>query len=181
MTRRKCGRQPPRDPIDQLPLRPCLLMALPAVFALPTPDASIDQIDSTIRLRLVGCRVEHARGAITRAVVECDGPATGQRTIGRQEGSTCPGGDLRLAALATLDAVAQATCGALRLDLIGVKPLRAFDTNIVVVAVLAHHEGKVTRIVGAAMAEDDALIGTARAALHAVNRLASPLLTRLVV
>ena len=155
-------------------------MALPAVFSLPSIDASIE-LESTVRLRLVGCRVEHARGAVSRAVVECDGPAAGQRTIGRQEGSTCPGGDLRLAALATLDAVAQATCGALRLELIGVKPLRAFDTNIVVVAALAHHEGKTTRIVGAAMAEEDVLVGTARATLHAVNRLASPLLTRLVI
>jgi hypothetical protein len=154
-------------------------MALPAVFSLPSIDASIE-LESTVRLRLVDCRVEHARGALSRAVVECDGPAAGQRTIGRQEGSTCPGGDLRLAALATLDAVAQATCGALRLELIGVKPLRAFDTNIVVVAAMAHHEGKTTRIVGAAMAEEDVLVGTARATLHAVNRLASPLLTRLV-
>ncbi|MBL0172928.1 MAG: hypothetical protein IPP90_19925 [Gemmatimonadaceae bacterium] len=156
-------------------------MVLPAIFSLPTIDSSVEQLESTVRLRLVDCRVEHARGALTRAVVECDGPATGQRTVGRQEGSSCPGGDLRLAALATLDAVTQATCGALTLDLIGVKPLRAFDTNIVVVAVLAHHEGKATRIVGAALAEDDALIGTARATMHAINRLASPLLTRLVI
>ena len=156
-------------------------MVLPADSALLNFDTAVDHLESTARLRLVGCRVEHARGAVTRAVVECDGPASGQRTVGRQEGSTCPGGDLRLAALATLDAVSQATSGALRLELIGVKPLRAFDTNIVVVAVLAHHEGVVTRIVGAALSDDDALVGTARATMHAVNRIASPLLSRQVV
>ncbi len=155
-------------------------MALPAIFSLAARDASIDQIEPPARLRLVSCRVEHARGAVTRALVECEGPAGGKRTVGLQEGTTCPGGDLRLTALATLDAVVQATCGALRLELIGVKPLRAFDTGIVVVAVLAHHEGQVTRIIGSAIAEDDTLVGTARATLHAVNRLASPLIARLV-
>ena len=153
-------------------------MALPAVISFPSLDSTVEHLESTVRLRLLGCRVEHDRGARSRAVVECDGPAAGQRIIGRQEGSTCPGGDLRLAALATLDAVSQATGGALRMELIGVKPLRAFDTDIVVVAALAHHEGKTARIVGAAMAEGDVLLGTARATLHAVNRLASPLLTR---
>lgn len=155
-------------------------MGLPAIFSLPLRNAGIDPSEPTTRLCLVGCRVEHSRGAMTHAQVECDGPAEGQRTIGRQAGSTCPGGDLRLIALATLDAVMQATCGALRLELIGVKPVRAFDTNLIVVAVLAHHEGHVSRVVGSAIADENLEIGTARATLHALNRLASPLLSRLV-
>lgn len=154
-------------------------MALPAIFSAAALDPRRNAQEPETRLRLVGCRVEHTRGAITRAVVECDGPAEGQRTVGQQEGTTCPGGDFRLTAQATLDAIMHATCGALRLELIGVKPLRAFDTNLVVVAVQAHHEGRSTRIVGSAIAEDDILVGTARATLHAVNRLASPLLSRL--
>ncbi len=154
-------------------------MVLPAALSLSSLDCSIEQLESTVRLRLVDCRVEHARGAVTRAIVECDGPAAGQRTVGRQEGSTCPGGDLRLAALATLDAVSQATSAALKLELIGVKLLRAFDTSIVVVAVIAHHDGKTVRIVGSALAEGDVLGSTARATMHAINRIASPLLTRL--
>ena len=156
-------------------------MALPAIFSAPHRDLlAPDSNESSMRLRLVDCRVEHGRGAMTHAVVECDGPAAGQRTIGRQQGSTCPGGDLRLAALATLDAVSQATCGALRVELIGVKPMRAFDTNIIVVAVVAHHEGQTTRLIGSAIADDGVVIGTARATLQALNRLASPLLSRLV-
>jgi len=155
-------------------------MALPAIFSLPSIEASLDQFEPAVRLRLVSCRIEHDKGAVTRALVECEGPSEGKRTVGLQEGSTCPGGDLRLAALATMDAIVQATCGALRLELIGVKPLRVFDANLVVVAVLAHHEGKVTRIVGSAIADDDTLVGTARATLHAVNRLAAPMLARLV-
>lgn len=156
-------------------------MALPAIFTAPERAPYLTEgPEPTTRLRLVGCRVEHGRGAVTHAIVECDGPAEGQTTVGRQEGSTCPGGDLRLAALATLDVISQATCGALRLELIGVKPIRAFDTNLIVVAVLAHHEGQVTRIVGSAIADDNVVMGTARATLHALNRLASPLLARLI-
>ena len=86
---------------------------------------------------------------------------------------------MRLVALATMDAIQHATSGALRLELIGVKPIRAFDTNLVVVAAIAHHADKSTRVVGAAIADEDPLVGTARATLHAVNRLASPLLTRI--
>ncbi len=154
-------------------------MALPAMFNAVTSEAPRTQREPEARLKLVGCRVEHTRGAMSNAEVECVGPDDGQRTIGRQSGSTCPGGDFRLTAQATLDAVTQATRGAVRLELIGVKPLRAFDTNLVVVAVQAHLEGETVRIVGSAMAEDDLLAGTARATLHAVNRLASPLLSRL--
>jgi hypothetical protein len=154
-------------------------MTLPAILSASNLDPRLEQTESAVRLRLVCCRVEHGRGAMTHALVECEGPTPGRSTTGRQQGSTCPGGDLRLAALATLDAISQATCGALRLELIGVKPMRAFDTNLVVVAVIAHHEGQTTRIVGAALADEDAVVGTARATLHAVNRLASPLLARL--
>ena len=153
-------------------------MAPLATNPLNAYDGELATADPAARLRLVSCRVEHDRGAITRALVECEGPAIGQRTVGLQEGTTCLGGDLRLAALATLDAIAQATDGLLRVDLIGVKAIRAFDSNLVVVAALAHHDGRSTRILGAAMAEDDTLTGTARATLHAVNRLASPLLGR---
>ena len=83
-------------------------------------------------------------------------------------------------ALATLDAVTQATCGAMRLELVGVKPLRAFDENLVVVAVTVHLEGATHRVVGSAIADEDPVVGTAKATLHAINRLASPLLARLV-
>jgi len=155
-------------------------MTLPAIFTAAHLDLRRDAPEPDIRLRLVSCRVEHTRGAMSHALVECEGPTAGQVTTGRKQGSTCPGGDFRLAAQATLDALMQATCGALALELIGVKPMRAFDTNVVVVAVLVHHEGQTTRVVGAAVADEDPLVGTARATLQGVNRIAAPLLARLV-
>ena len=60
------------------------------------------------------------------------------------------------------------------------KPVRAFDTTVVMVAAFARQGGDVTRIVGAAIVEDDQLVATARAALHASNRLSSPLLDQLL-
>lgn len=155
-------------------------MAMPAIFSVPDREAlGTDGLEAPSRLRLIGCRVEHGRGAVTHAFVECDGPVEGQRMVGQQQGSTCPGGDLRLAALATLDVITQATNGTLRLELLGVKPIRAFDTNLIVVAVQAHYEGTSMRVVGSAIADDNVVMGTARATLHALNRLASPLLSRL--
>ena len=150
-----------------------------AFAELPSADSADELNGPTVRLRLVSCTVEHAKAALSRASVEFEGRVDGARIEGRKEGSTCPGGDLRLVALATMDAIEQATSAALRLELIGVKPIRAFDTNLIVVAAIAHHGGKSTRVVGAAIADEDPLVGTARATLHAVNRLAQPLLTRL--
>lgn len=68
-----------------------------------------------------------------------------------------------------------------RLELIGVKPVRAFDTNLIVVAVLALSRGRSSRVVGSAIADENLEIGTARATLHALIGLASPTrLSRLV-
>jgi hypothetical protein len=151
-------------------------MALLATRADSTFPSAADASEGHARLRLIGCRVEHDRGAVTRAMVECEG-AFGRRTVGLQEGTTCPGGDLRLTAIATLDAVLQATDGKLQIDLVGVKAMRAFDSTVVVVAAAARQNNQHTRVVGAAMADADLLTATARATLQAVNRLVSPHLT----
>ncbi|MEP6835014.1 MAG: hypothetical protein ABJB74_16625 [Gemmatimonas sp.] len=130
------------------------------------------------RLRFVACRLERAAAAMTRVTVELDGPLHGQRINTRAEGSTCVGGDMRLAAQAMLDALTEATKGVLKFDLIGVKPIRAFDTNVVVAAVMAHGEGMSRRLVGTAIVDEDAITGAALAALNATNRLVSPLLAQ---
>ena len=132
--------------------------------------------EPTVRVRLVNCRLERRPTAISRVVVELSGPGPGESFTCQREGTACPAGDLRLASLATLDAVSHATGGAIQVELIGTKPIRAFDTNLVVVAAIARVDGKATKILGAAIVEDDLLLATSRATLAAVNRLASPLL-----
>ena len=151
-------------------------MFLPELFAGSLSTMQSSTRDAAQRLRLLSCRLERGPIATSRVSVEFEGPAESQRIVCLQEGSACPGGDLRLAARATLHAISEATGGALTFELIGVKPVRAFDTTVMMVAVFAQHGGDVTRIVGVAIVEDDQLVATARAALNAANRLASPLL-----
>ncbi len=154
-------------------------MFLPELLASSITTHSLDTTSADQRLRLLSCRLERGPVATSRVFVEFEGPGTEQRIVCRQEGSACPGGDLRLAAQATLNALSQATGGALTFELLGVKPVRAFDTTVIMVAAFAQHGGDVTRIVGAALVDDDQLVATARAALHAANRLASPLIEQL--
>lgn len=135
--------------------------------------------DAGVRLRLLECRLDRRPAAISRVRVELSGLRAGDRVSGEREGAMCPAGDLRLAALATIDAMGQATAGELVVELIGVKPVRAFDSMLVVVAVLIRHAAGTTRVVGAAMADDDLLRATVRATLDAINRQASPILARL--
>lgn len=148
-------------------------MFLPALL-----EANLEEFpqDGLPRLRFVACRMERAAAATTRVTVELHGPEQGQRINRQAEGSTCVGGDLRLAAQAMLDGLMEATKGVVKFDLIGVKPFRAFDTNIVVAAVMAHSDGMSRRLVGTAIVDEDAVTGAALAALNATNRMVSPLL-----
>lgn len=154
-------------------------MSLPELFAGSLATTRLNPTGGDQSMRLVSCRLERGPAATSRVSVEIEGPAESQRIRCQQEGSACSGGDLRLAALATLNAIAQATGGALTFELIGVKPVRAFDTTVMMLAVFARLGGTVTRIVGVAIVEDDQLVATARAALHASRLLSSPLLDQL--
>lgn len=134
-------------------------------------------LEAAARLRFTGCRVEHSRGGLSRAVVDFVGATAGGEVSGVQVGPTSADGDLRLVAQATLDAIIQFSRGAVRLELMGVKLIRAFDTTLVVVAVFAVDTGATTRMVGAALSDIDAPTAAAKATLHAVNRMVAPFLT----
>jgi hypothetical protein len=78
--------------------------------------------------------------------------------------------DLRLAAEATIRALAQYVNGAFSMELLGVKTLRAFDANVVIVSVLMRHEGKEHRLLGCHVADEDSARGAVLATLQATNR-----------
>jgi hypothetical protein len=120
--------------------------------------------------------MERGKYSTSRVFVEFDGPEPGQRIVCHQDGLATSGGELRLAAMATLNALTQATGGVLAFVLIGVKPVRAFDVTVVMVGISLLRGGESTRLVGTAIADDDLLMATARAVLHATNRFASPML-----
>lgn len=141
-----------------------------------TPRAESSQ-ESRPRLQFVDCHLERGPAAFTRVTVRFSGPYfTDGSYICRQEGTTSEGGDLRLAVLATFDALAAASDGAMRFELIGVKPVRAFDTTVMMVAAMVRDGAEPRRVVGAAIVEGDAMAAAVRAALHAANRMAAPLL-----
>lgn len=77
--------------------------------------------------------------------------------------------EIRTAAAAALDALAEVVGEKGEFRLIGVKRFRAFDADMIVVSVHRRGEG-VQRFVGAALASPDPLQGAVLAVLHALNR-----------
>jgi hypothetical protein len=94
----------------------------------------------------------------------------GERVVGRADGVTSPVGDLRIVAEAALRAIEEFSRGALRFELVGVKTMRAFDANIVIVSVISTGQGGPQRLLGCHLAEQDALRSAVVAILHATNR-----------
>jgi len=94
----------------------------------------------------------------------------GQRWFGRSAGQSSPLGDLRMAAEAALRALEEFADGSLSFELIGVKHIRAFDSNLVIVSI-GVRDSAGTRLVGCYLADEDMPRGAALAVLNATNRL----------
>jgi hypothetical protein len=144
---------------------------------LPLALASFDgaSMGSTRRERLRFTRFAFERGPTARCSAEVELEyQPGESVIGRAEGIATPLGDVRLAAEATLRAIERFSRGTLRFDLLGVKQMRAFDANVVIVSVLClddqgrEHE---RRLLGCHLADEDVLRGAVIATLQATNRL----------
>ena len=90
---------------------------------------------------------------------------------GKSSGQSSPLGDFRVAAEAALRALDDFTKGALQLELLCIKHLRAFDANLLIVSVSTRENGQYTRLVGCYLAETDTRRGAAMAVLNATNRV----------
>jgi len=90
---------------------------------------------------------------------------------GRSMGQSSPLGDFRVAAEAALRALDDFTKGVLQFELLGVKHIRAFDANLVLVSVSVRENGQYNRLVGCYLAETDTRRGAAMAVLNATNRV----------
>jgi hypothetical protein len=95
----------------------------------------------------------------------------GDPYAGEAEGVASQAGMLRCAAQAAVTALESAIAGRIKFELLGVKALRAFDANVIIVSLTTQGEGPSRRIVGSYLAEDDLERGAALAVLHATNRL----------
>ena len=100
----------------------------------------------------------------------------GRKWSGRADGQSSPIGDLRLGAEAAMHAVEDFAAGSLGLELMGVKLIRAFDANVVIVSA-TQRSARDVKLVGCYLAEEDAMRGAALAVLNATNRVLGNYLT----
>lgn len=95
----------------------------------------------------------------------------GQLYCGRSEGVCSQYADLRLAAEAAIKALKEFARDSVSLELVGVKALRAFDANVVIVSVLCKSGGQERRLLGCHLADENLLRSAVLATLQATNRV----------
>jgi len=122
------------------------------------------------RLRFTNFQFVRTPSGLCTAEVELEW-LDGVTVIGKASGQSSPMGDLRIAAEAALHALENFSGGAIEFELAGIKALRAFDANIVIVAIgLRKGEGP-RRLLGSYLAERDPVRAAVIAVLNATNRL----------
>ena len=94
-----------------------------------------------------------------------------QMYVGRSIGQSSPLGDFRVAAEASLRALEDFAKEAMHFELLGIKHVRAFDSNLLIVSVSLREDSQLTRLVGCYLAESDTRRGAAMAVLNATNRV----------
>lgn len=118
------------------------------------------------RVRFVAARMAMPRFGRARAEVELEWG--GQTFADAVEGETGGAMELRHAAQATLGALAGILDGRMQFSLVGIKSVRAFDTDLVVVLLRTDN---VNPLIGASLATSDTYRSAALAVLNATNRV----------
>jgi len=91
---------------------------------------------------------------------------------GESEGLASLAGELRCAAEACVIALGKAVNSQVKFELLGVKAVRAFDANVVIVSLAIPDQHQTHRLVGCYLTEDqDPTKGAALAVLNATNRI----------
>ncbi len=147
------------------------------MYYLPRPKESSVVEDVTIllpsdreRLRFADFRFSRTPDGRCSAQVGLDW-TDGSRASGSASGQSSPMVDLRVAAEATLRALDAYTSNTYGFELIGVKAVRAFDANIIIVSVSLKQGPGPQRLLGACLVEEDLVRGSALAVLNATNRV----------
>jgi hypothetical protein len=146
-------------------------MSLPA----PAPEPKSFESKLAAQLKRERLKFSNFRFARTQSGL-CTAEVTlewldGVTVVGRASGQSSPMGDLRVAAEAALHALESFAGGALSFELAGIKALRAFDANIVIVAVVVRKGEGPNRLLGSYLAEQDPVRAAVVAVLNATNRL----------
>ena len=91
--------------------------------------------------------------------------------VGEVEGLASQAGELRCSAQACVIALTKAVKGEVRFELFGVKAVRAFDSNVVIVSLAIPNQAPNQRLVGCYLTDEDPSRGAALAVLNATNRV----------
>jgi hypothetical protein len=141
---------------------------VPPSFPLVTDTSAADAGEARLRLRLDAVRAASTPQGKCTVEVDVSGP-DGSRATGRVAGLRSPLGDARLVAEATLKATEVWSGDALGFELVGVKPLRAFDAVVMVVSATVTRGAAPQRLLGCAVSADDQARAIALATLSTVN------------
>ena len=119
-----------------------------------------------VRLQRVEREFENTGGLRVRVTLEWKD----ELFVGEAVGEPGPAIELRTAAMAAINAIHEVLGEDKGLRLTGLKPVRACDSDVVVVSGSRTGDSP-QRFVGSVMAEPDPMHGAARAVLHALNRV----------
>jgi hypothetical protein len=120
------------------------------------------------RLKLVA--FTFTRSPAGQSLVQVELEFEGKRFVGRSQGSSSPLADLRIGADAALQALRGFAADGLGLELIGVKLVHAFDTNVAIVSI-TRRAVKAAPLVGCCLADREPVRAAALSVLNATNRL----------
>jgi hypothetical protein len=126
------------------------------------------RVSREIRVRFTRFDLTRTKSGQTTAEVTLE--MDGKKHVGQSTGPSSPLGDLRISAEACLRAMS-GLAGTLEFELMAVKHIRAFDSNLAIVSITHRQDGNTFPLVGCYLAKDDVCRGAAIAVLNATNRV----------
>jgi hypothetical protein len=121
-----------------------------------------------IRVRFNRFEITRSKAGQTSAEVTLE--LDGTMHTGKSGGPSSPLGDLRISAEACLRALSGFS-GPIGFELMAVKHVRAFDSNLAIVSITHKQDGMTYPLVGCYLAKEDVCRGAAIAVLNATNRV----------
>jgi hypothetical protein len=131
--------------------------------------AAVPQQGRRERLRFTDFRFQRTTDGRCTAEVELEW-LDGVKVCGTASGQSSATVDLRVAADAALRAIERFSDNVLQFELVGVKSIRAFDANVIIVSIANKGTGP-ARLLGSCLVENDPVRGAVVAVLSATNRM----------
>jgi hypothetical protein len=133
-------------------------------------DANSESKRTSRELRVRFTRFDLTRTKSGQTNAEVTLELDGRKHVGQSSGPSSPLGDLRISSEACLKALAGFS-GGIEFELMAVKHIRAFDSNLAIVSITHRQDGGNYPLVGCYLAKEDVCRGAAIAVLNATNRV----------